>query len=174
MTDKDSQEDIFAIPEGPKVPVLALREDESRKALERISGDRPRNVGVFWCLSCGMAGHPKHSRGLTLRFPPDELEANGGDVYNYAGPCPFCHAMTLVPYDKMSGQKSIDELERDAVEANARVNARVLVDVVKDEFFAMGQQAPVPDVGHGNSGERADLPDADDVDDSSLEANKVE
>lgn len=159
-------EDEKKLAEGASSPGTAIitTEAEAADLVGRISGNRP-NTGLFWCVSCGFAEHPEWQRGLSLEFPEGELAGLGGDVYNYTGPCKECGCQTLVRYDSLAGDKSLDAMEREYALEAARMNARVLVDTVKDEFMSMGMSpSSAQKAGSEQSGPLSDLPDADDVD----------
>lgn len=150
--------------------------EQARNALQRITG-KPKDEEVYWCMSCGFAEDPedpsrvRYPRGLTLKFDPDEIEALGGDLTNYNGPCPVCNCMTLVPMDRFSGQ-SIRQMAKENRTAEYKEQAKAFVDVVKDEITGGGSifdnAPPDPTADDVPPGKTDDLPDADEVDDSDL------
>jgi hypothetical protein len=137
------------------------QQSEARSQALAIAGKRP-NVEVFWCVSCGFSdgGHAddgapvvKYPRGLSLEFAADEVEALGGDIRSYGGPCPVCNSMTLVPMDEFgpefkSLREEVGESKRREYAEQAEVQADILVDRVKQEIagsvFSGAMTDPAP------------------------------
>ena len=145
-------------------------EEQAKAALARIAG-KPKDEEVFWCMSCGFAedandpSKVRFPKGLTLKFEAGEIEALGGDIRSYSGPCPVCKFMTLVPMDEFTGE-SIREAERENRRADNRDMAKDFVDVVKQEvggIFTGGMTPP-----DGPPGQHDDLPEEDAVADGDL------
>lgn len=165
--------------EEQKAPghALARTQQETKYALQRVMDGKAQNEEVYWCMSCGFAQDPNdpskvaYPKGLTLQFEPDEIAALGGDLSAYSGPCPCCNFMSLVPLEKFTGG-TIQERARENRQAENREMAKTFVDVVKEEIaggsiFAGGPQDPTEP---GPPGQRDDLPDADELDESQLKA----
>jgi hypothetical protein len=150
---------------------IVRSEKEARAAIERIAG-KPRNEEVYWCMGCGFvedANNPssvKHPSGLTLRFDEDEIEALQGDLGNYTGPCPVCKYMTLVPYDRMAGGRTIDGLAREQKKEEWKGQANAIADVFEERLVGSIFEGSMRDPSE------PDLPDADDVDVSGMKARQ--
>lgn len=156
---------------------LARTAAETGHALQRIVSGKAPNEEVYWCMSCGFATDPNdpskvaYPSGLTLKFDEDEIEALGGDLSAYTGPCPCCNYMGLVPMDKFTGE-TIRGRSKENREAEYKQQAHAFVDVVKEELasgsiFSGAMEEPHAG-GDGAPGQRDDLPDADDIDDGDL------
>lgn len=153
--------------------------EEARSLALKIAGEELPDECRFHCITCGWS--------KTLKFEDGELEALGGDITAYGGPCPECESMTLVPYTSLLG-KDIETVyqrakkkRREEYQEQAEVQADVLIDRVADKVGAMMQPGSVfdqtaeeqvdPSDVHDPSAaqrERPDLPSADDVDESDL------
>ena len=162
--------------EDEKRPATAIQKrtkEETQHALQRVAHGKAPNEEVYWCMSCGFAKDPndpskvEYPKGLTLQFSPDEIEALGGDLTAYSGPCPCCEFMSLVPMDKFTGQ-SIHQMARENREVENREMAKAFVDVVKEEIaggsiFSGGMADPTASAAP--PGQHDHLRDADDVED---------
>lgn len=157
----------------PSHAIQKRSKEETRHALQRVTHGKARDEEVYWCMSCGFAEDPsdpskvRYPKGLTLKFSEEEIQALGGDLSAYAGPCPVCEFMSLVPMDKFTGQ-SIAEMAKENREAEYREQAKAFVDVVKDEIVGGSIFAGGPTDPTAPPGVRDDLPEADAIDDSDL------
>jgi hypothetical protein len=169
----------------PDVPtstaIVPSTHREAVKLARVISGDLPRNRGLFWCMTCGLKEGEvcKYPRGLTLDFDDDEMAALDGDPYNHQGPCPICGSQTLVSMEMMGGSDF-------SIRGKASANRRKEYGEAADVFFEKAQEKiggmfagvvpgstlsdPNPSTPSGPS--RDDLPDAADVDLSELKPRK--
>lgn len=174
-------DDIPVRPDVASVPSAIVKSDrEAGAAITRMTG-KPPNEETYWCMSCGFVedqNNPrsvKYPSGLTLKFDDDEMEALGGDLSQYTGPCPVCKYMTLVPKSKFGG----GTIQQDAMELKKKDwqgQAGAIVDAVKQEIAggsifsgSMSDAADAADAeaGHGPPG-ADDLPDAGAVEDDDL------
>ena len=140
---------LAVVPRGADVHALA----------RRIGGEIVQNELEFHCLSCGWS--------KSLQFEPDEIEALGGNIREYTGPCPQCNMMTLTPKDAFWGKDfpSMSALAQKNKRAEARVNAEEFVDVVAEKVgqFMPGMGKPTIQDPETSPAEREDLPDEPDV-----------
>lgn len=159
---------------GPGHAIVRSQE-ETRAALQRVVHGKASNEEVYWCMSCGFcedASDPskvRYPKGLTLQFTEEEIEALGGDLSAYTGPCPCCDFMSLVPMDRFQGS-TIAQRSRENRDAEYKQQAQAFVGVVKDELtkgsiFHGGMAGAAQDAEPEGTD---DLPDADQVDDADL------
>jgi len=157
----------------PDVPsastALAKSPKEVRELARKVSGQDVPNECLFCCITCGWKG--------TIRFEEVEIEALGGDITAYGGPCTGCDSMTLTPHDSLFGRdvQTIFERAKKHRLEEARENADVLVGRLREEVVSVMTGSTLhqtPEEHHDPAqvhdprppGQRAeDLPDADDV-----------
>jgi hypothetical protein len=165
MADDDYKPDV------PRSALAIPNAQEARKLVRRMAGDHEPDRCRFHCVMCGWNN--------TLHFDKDELEALGGDVTSYTGPCGGCSSMTLVPHDSIEqgSFKSVHEMatanrKKEYGEAADvfidKVTARVMSGVVPGSTLSPD---PVPEAASGKT-TRDDLPDAGDMDVSDMKARK--
>lgn len=177
----DRDEPAF-VPDVQSSNAIVRTPEEARASLARISG-KPKDEEVYWCMGCGFVedqNNPrscKYPSGLTLKFDPEEIEALGGDLSQYTGPCPVCKAQLLVPKNQISGQSISAEAHQHQVKQwhdQAQVQAEVFADVIGKKVVGSVFDGGMmdPDLGGSDegdvSGPGADLPDADEVDRSNM------
>ncbi len=122
---------LAVIPKGANVSALA----------RRTTGEILQNEMEYHCMACGW--------NKSLQFEPDELEAIGGNVRDYTGPCPGCGSMTLQPKDAFWGKDfpSMSALAQQAKRADARVQAEEFVDALSEKAASvMGVTIPKPTI----------------------------
>ena len=148
-------------PDVPETGVaLALSHKEATALALKMGGEPPPDECRFHCIMCGW--------NKTLKFEEAEIDALGGDITSYGGPCGGCSSMTLVPHDKLAGsdaQSILDQARANARE-DAEIHADVLVERVKEEVSAAMRGGGAPKDPHD------DLPDASEVDVSELTAKE--
>lgn len=182
MAEEDEKIPVRPDVQGSSAIVKDTREAAS--AITRMTG-KPPNEETYWCMGCGFVedqNNPrsvKHPSGLTLRFDEDEIEALGGDLSAYTGPCPVCNYMTLVPKSKFAGG-TINEGALEQKKKDWQGQAGAIVDAVKQEIAggsifdgSMSAAADAADreAGHAPPG-ADDLPDEGDVEDDELPTRK--
>jgi hypothetical protein len=139
----------------------------------KIAGEELPDECRFHCITCGW--------NKTLKFEEDELQALGGDITAYGGPCASCGSMTLTPYAALMGDevRTIYERAKKNRREEARENADVLVERLREEAVSMmggSTLQPTPEEAHDPAsvhdprppGQRDDLPDMADVDANTL------
>jgi len=175
----EEDNDIPVRPDVTGGSALVATDREAGAAIARMTG-KPRNEETYWCMGCGFVedqNNPtsvKYPKGVTLHFDEEEIEALGGDLSSYTGPCPVCKYMTLVPMSKFGG----GTIQGDAMEQKKKDwdgQARAIVDTVKNEIAggsifdgSMGAAADAADREAGHAPPTDDLPDADAVNDEDL------
>ena len=149
----------------PDVPagLMVIPKGMSGSALARATaGHVPSNKCEFHCAACGW---PQSGSG-TLEFEPDEIEALGGNVRDYTGPCPGCKCMLLAPRDLYFGADfpSMSQLAQENKRADARVQAEEFADALVGKVGdVMGGGMPKPTgEPEGGPAAREDLPNAAD------------
>jgi len=166
MADDDKRDDsadrIPVLPDVVAGSALAVTTPkDAAKLARRIAGEIPPNEMRFRCITCGW--------DKTLKFEDDEIEALGGDITGYGGPCGSCESMTLVPYSTLFGAEFKPILERDKearhkeYHEQAVVQAQTLVEEVKKHIVGGSSL----DGGMSDPGvpeESAETPAADDTD----------
>jgi hypothetical protein len=157
------EDDIYMRPDVPTTGAIVKTQDEARTLAKRISGDAPNEM-LFKCVMCDFK--------QTLRFEDDEIEALGGDISTYGGPCPKCKSMTLVPMSQLfpdflsAEQRARRNRKEEFTEA-----AEVFTDVVAKKVGSLVTGStldPTPEETGLQDPDRSDLPSADDVDLSGL------
>lgn len=164
-------------PDIPQNTSLARSHASARSMALEMTGKIAPNKCRFLCQACGW--------DKTLEFEKDELEAiPDRDPRNWplvGGQCLACSSPTIIPYDMLA--QGIDEFR--PANARARENrredyrdaAKEFVGVVKDELIGGGITAPgstldqpPAEAAGGKAGgpPRDGLPDADDVDISTV------
>ena len=107
----------------PTSGAIVRSQNEARKLALKISGKTPPNECRFNCPMCGW--------DKTLQFEADEIEALGGDITSYAGPCPGCQNMTLVPHTHLLGEEFTPAYQR--AQENMRKQYEEQADVFLDK-----------------------------------------
>lgn len=160
----------------PTGAALVRSEGQQRALARRVAGIEPPDECRFHCPMCGWSN--------TLKFDDDEIEALGGDVTNYVGPCPSCSNQTLIPYNKMydnavSAEQKATANRRKQYEEQADVfldrAGQALGDMMTGSVFDKPDEEKVTKDHVAAShvpGNRPDLPDAADVDLSDLTGRK--
>lgn len=182
MADEENTDpDAAALPDVPvtHAPGTAIvkSSEEARSLALKIAGEELPDECRFHCITCGWS--------KTLKFDDGELEALGGDITAYGGPCPECDSMTLVPYASLLG-KDIETVYQRAKKKRheeyreqAEVQADVLIDRVAgkvgDMMAAGSVLDPTPeeefdpkDIHDPSAAHRDDLPSAEEVGDEEL------
>jgi hypothetical protein len=147
---------LAVVPKGANVAALA----------RRMAGELVQNEMEFHCIACGW--------NKSLHFDPDEIEALGGNIRDYTGPCPGCSGQTLTPKDAFWGKDfpSMSALAAKNKRAEARVQAEEFVDVVAEKVGnmipGMGIPSPTiedPEAPGAGAGpvDKSDLPDEIDL-----------
>jgi len=171
----DDDEDISVRPDVPTTNAIVTTSKEAIDLASKIAGKSPPDEMRFSCVMCGW--------DRTVKFAPDEIEALGGDISNYNGPCPThdngCGSMTLVPRNKLMGDdfKSVADRARESRREEVSEASEVFIGKLKEEIGSVmagstlspspEEQVPEEPPGHGPP--RDDLPDVDDVDSADLE-----
>ncbi len=163
---------------GPKIyddvptgSAIVKTTDRAQALARKMAGELPPNECRFHCITCGWS--------KTLQFEEDEIEALGGDITGYGGPCPECSSMTLVPYARLMGGdiKTINERARETRREEFKEQADVFVDRIKEEVAAVTtgtifdgapKEPTAEETAGGTTTTRDEYPDADDVDTSDL------
>jgi hypothetical protein len=156
--DQDDSDVPGLLPDVPETgSALALSHDEATALALKMAGEPPPDECRFHCIMCGW--------NKTLKFEEEEIEALGGDITSYGGPCGGCKSMTLVPYNKLAGDhgKSILDRARENQREEAEIHADVLVDRVKEEVSTIFGKGAMPSVGGDDTDEEEDLPEAADI-----------
>lgn len=160
----------------PDVPgssiILKSKEEAARLAL-RLAGEEVPDECRFSCIQCGW--------NKTLQFDKDEIEALGGDIRSYAGPCGSCGLEMLRPYDSLGGSefKPISQRAKDNRKAEYGEASEVFLDKMTDRIGnIMGGMMPnstldpSQDHKHTVPGQRGDLPKSEDIDLSDLKPRR--
>lgn len=170
-------------PDVQETALVVRGKDEARALARRMAGESIPDECWFHCVTCGWNN--------TLKFDKDEIEALGGDVTSYGGPCPTempslktgtmgCGSMTLVPRDSMIGDdfRSIRQRAKENRKEEYSDAADAFIDKVQERAGAViasamtgapGQAPPEkPAEASDAVPGREDLPDAGDVDLSRL------
>jgi hypothetical protein len=159
------------IPFRPDVPAgssaLVVKTPEKARALAlRTTGQLPPDEMRFACVCCGW--------DKTMKFDEGEIEALGGDISSYTGPCPKCDSQTLVPRSDLLGDDFKPAMQR-AKEARheeyseaadvfiEKVQGKVVDAMAGGIFGATGSEAGSTPTGPTGSATRDNFPDADDV-----------
>ncbi len=154
---KDLRNDVPAglatIPKGMNATALA----------RATAGEIAPNRLEYHCGACGWSG--------TIEFEPEEIEALGGNIRDYSGPCPNpvtrCGCMTLTPKDVYWGKDfpSMSAMAQKGKREDARINAEELVNAVVEKVGPMmGGSMPKPTIEDPeDSSNRSDLPDEADA-----------
>jgi hypothetical protein len=154
----------------PETGTSIVKHDEARALAKKIAGEELPNECHFHCITCGWS--------KTLQFEEDEIEALGGDITGYGGPCPECSAMTLVPRASLMGDDvgSVYQQAKANRRAEFSEQADVFIDKVQERVGAVmagSTLEPRPEEVHDPanvhdprppSQREEDYPDADDVD----------
>lgn len=144
---------LALVPTGAAASVLA----------RRLGGEIAKNEMEYHCMTCGWSG--------SLKFDPDEIEALGGDISEYSGPCPgregeTCHCMTLVQKSALFGKDypNMSDLAAKNKRGEARVQAEEFVEVVAEKIAGMasGGSFSSPTIQDPEA-PSDDLPDAPDL-----------
>lgn len=159
------------VPSSGAALALKSKEDAARLA-RRIAGEALPDECRFVCIQCGW--------DKTLRFEKDEIEALGGDVRSYTGPCSGCGLEMLRPYDSLGGDefRPIAQRARDNRRAEFGEAAEVFLDKAGERIQTMmGGVMPNSTLDAQQDdkhvpGRRDDLPPASDVDISDLPPRK--
>lgn len=161
------------VPEQSTGTAIVRTSDETKALALKIAGEELPDECRFHCVTCGW--------NKTLKFEEAEIEALGGDITAYTGPCPECESETLTPHAALMGRdvQSVYERAKKNRLEEYREQADVLVDRVKQEVGSVMSGSAfdqTPEEQHDPAnvhdprppGQRDDLPDADAVDEGDL------
>lgn len=154
----ESSDDAVPVPTST---ALVSTTRDARALVKKIAGDEVPSECLFHCITCGW--------GQTLKFDEGEMAALDGDVTTYAGPCPECSSMTLVPKNSLwGGDVNLHDMARknrreEAMEV-AEVNADVMVDRFRREVVTVMSGSTLGKTPEEQHDIREDLPDAESFD----------
>jgi hypothetical protein len=122
-------------PDVPTSGAIVRSQNEARTLALKMAGKTPPNECRFNCPMCGW--------DKTLQFGQEEIEALGGDITSYAGPCPGCDNMTLVPHAHLLGEEFTPAYQR------AQENMRKQYEEQADVFIDKATEAVAEMMGGG-------------------------
>lgn len=125
-------------PDVPTSGAIVRTQNEARTLALKMAGKTPPNECHFVCPLCGW--------DKTLQFTADEIEALGGDITSYAGPCPGCDSMTLVPRSHLMGEEFTPAYQRaqENMRKQYEEQADVFLDKATDKVVEMMAGGTIP------------------------------